>query len=75
MDAFCNQKVLNTLTSETFADRNFRGSAKTRNFCISREKTFADKPLSKYSREKTFASEPFAKFSREKTFAGGKDKI
>ena len=59
----------NTLRSETFAGRNFRGSAQPRNFCISREKTFADETFSNISREKTFADETFSNISREKTFA------
>ena len=58
-----------TLRSETFAGRNFRGSAQPRNFCISREKTFADETFSNISREKTFADETFSNISREKTFA------
>ena len=61
-----------TLRSETFAGRNFRGSAQPRNFCISREKTFADDLFLNNSREKTFAVNPIQYISREKTFAGKK---
>ena len=42
---------IDTLRSETFAGRNFRGLKKPRNFCISREKTFADGPFKDISRE------------------------
>ena len=48
-------------STKYFKGRNFRSWARQRNFCISREETFAFERFQDISREETFADGPFWK--------------